>query len=213
MKTKQHLTKGFAIALIVGSAGLIGCGDSEPTADSQVDTREVTKQPEPQAPSLQDSLASVKEQATKLVEQAKQAAPEVMEQVKQETAQVVEQVKQAAPEVIEQAKQQTSEAMEEVKKQSQAVTQSLTKEPEPQANAPAVDGKVAYSTCIGCHGAAGEGGVGPKLAGQASADLIAKMNAYRAGEQVGPMTAMMGPMAASLTDAEIQALADYITTF
>ena len=202
MKNISEWSKGFAVAMIAGSMFLVGCGDSEPTGDGQVDTREVTKQPEPQAPSLQDSLSSVKEQAQKLVEQAKQASPQVIEQVKQETAKVVDQVKQATPEVVDQ-----------VNKQAQAVSQSLSGDAEPQERTPVVDGQSAYTTCIGCHGAAGEGGVGPRLAGQSAADLVAKMNAYRAGEQVGPMTAMMAPMAASLTDAEIQALADYITTF
>lgn len=71
-------------------------------------------------------------------------------------------------------------------------------------------GKGAYSTCMGCHGAAGEGGVGPKVAGQDAAVLAEKMVKYRAGEQVGPLTAMMAPMAAGLSDADIENLSAYM---
>lgn len=73
----------------------------------------------------------------------------------------------------------------------------------------ATAGQAAYATCVGCHGAAGEGGVGPKLAGQSAADVAAKLNAYKAGEQVGPMTSMMAPMAAGLSDSDIANIAAY----
>lgn len=70
-------------------------------------------------------------------------------------------------------------------------------------------GQAAYATCAGCHGGAGEGGVGPKLAGQPAADVAAKLHKYKAGEQMGPMTSMMAPMAAGLSDADIENIAAY----
>lgn len=73
-------------------------------------------------------------------------------------------------------------------------------------------GKGAYSTCMGCHGAGGEGGVGPAVKGKDAATLAGLMKKYRAGEQVGPMTAMMAPMAASLSDADIANLAAYMAS-
>ncbi|RUM90405.1 MAG: cytochrome C [Thiomicrospira sp.] len=76
----------------------------------------------------------------------------------------------------------------------------------------ATAGQSSYSTCVGCHGAAGEGGVGPKLAGQSAADIKAKLHKYKAGEQVGPMTSMMAPMAAGLSDADIENIAAYVAT-
>lgn len=162
MKTTNLLPKVFGILMMAGSLALVGCGESDDTKTAtQVDTREVTKQPEPQAPSLEQKL-----EPSSQASEAQTTAPAPVEEV------------------------QTTEA-----------------------NVEAVSGQSLYTTCIGCHGAAGEGGVGPKLAGQTADNLTAKMKAYRAGEQVGPMTAMMAPMAASLTDDEIDALADYITTF
>ncbi|MBN2647194.1 MAG: c-type cytochrome [Thiotrichales bacterium] len=74
-----------------------------------------------------------------------------------------------------------------------------------------VSGEKVYATCIGCHGAQGEGGVGPKLAGQVVADVVDKLKRYKAGEQVGPMTGMMAPMATGLSEADMQAVAEYVT--
>ncbi len=70
-------------------------------------------------------------------------------------------------------------------------------------------GKAAYATCVGCHGANAEGGVGPKLAGKTAADVAQKLRDYKAGKQVGPMTSMMAPMAAGLSDADIDNIAAY----
>ena len=80
------------------------------------------------------------------------------------------------------------------------------------AGGDATAGQSAYSTCVGCHGAAGEGGVGPKLAGQSAADIADKLKKYKAGEQVGPMTSMMAPMAAGLSDADIANIAAYTSS-
>ena len=76
----------------------------------------------------------------------------------------------------------------------------------------ATAGQSAYATCVGCHGAAAEGGVGPKLAGAVPAETIAKLKAYKAGEQVGPMTSMMAPMAAGLSDADMENIAAYVAS-
>lgn len=73
-------------------------------------------------------------------------------------------------------------------------------------------GKSAYSTCVGCHGANGEGGVGPKLAGQPAADIVQKLNDYKAGKQMGPMTSMMAPMATGLSDSDIANIAAYTSS-
>lgn len=73
-------------------------------------------------------------------------------------------------------------------------------------------GQEKYGLCASCHGAAGEGVVGPKLSGQSKKDLIAKITKYKNGEQVGPMTSMMAPIAAGLSEADIKNVATYIST-
>lgn len=78
----------------------------------------------------------------------------------------------------------------------------------------AAAGKSKYSSiCASCHGANGEGaGIFPKLTGLSAADAAGKLKKYKAGEQVGPNTAMMAPMATGLSDDDIANLAAHIAT-
>jgi cytochrome c553 len=79
--------------------------------------------------------------------------------------------------------------------------------------APVVNpGKLKYvAICQGCHGATGGGqGPFPKLAGKPAPELVAKLNDYRAGKQVGPQSSTMMPFAKALTDTEIAAIAGYL---
>jgi cytochrome c len=76
------------------------------------------------------------------------------------------------------------------------------------------NGKLKYATvCLGCHGQNGKGqGPFPRLAGKPAAELAAKLKDYRAGKQFGPQSATMLPFAKTLTDAEIDLLAGYLST-
>ena len=67
-----------------------------------------------------------------------------------------------------------------------------------------------WTTCAACHGAQGQGGIGPKLAGQSADDIISKLLKYKAGEPVGPQSAMMYPTAKQLTDGQIGTIGVYI---
>lgn len=76
----------------------------------------------------------------------------------------------------------------------------------------ASQGKGKYVTCMACHGAQGQGGVGPKLAGQAPDAIVKKLTAYKNKQQVGPQSALMWGQAAGLSDADIKNLSAYIAT-
>ncbi|WP_253806296.1 c-type cytochrome [Hydrogenovibrio sp. JE_KL2] len=112
-------------------------------------------------------------------------------------------------------------------------TQNLTKG-EPETTAPAEDlekaepektaidnephppvktGEEIFATCSACHGDHGQGGVGPKLQGLKKADIIAKLQAYKAGKSFGPMSSMMIPNAQQLSEADIKSVAAYIAKF
>jgi len=94
--------------------------------------------------------------------------------------------------------------------------------PPPQASAPKPvtydaapvvnPGKLKYvAVCQGCHGRDGAGqGPFPKLAGKPAAELVAKLNDYRAGRQVGPQSSTMMPFAKAMTDTEIAAISAYL---
>jgi len=66
--------------------------------------------------------------------------------------------------------------------------------------------------CVGCHGASGKKPIVPTypIIGGKPADFIAaELNKFRTGERNNPI---MMPMAASLTDADVDNLSAYLAT-
>jgi cytochrome c553 len=63
-------------------------------------------------------------------------------------------------------------------------------------------------TCAGCHGQKGVAGIAdyPTIAGQYKSYLVHALKAYRDGKRANPI---MSAQVQSLTDAQIEALADY----
>lgn len=77
---------------------------------------------------------------------------------------------------------------------------------------PAELGQIAYASCVACHGAAGQGGIGPNMAGRDSGFIGNALTAYKNRETRGAQSAMMWPTAAALSAADIKNLASYIET-
>ena len=76
-------------------------------------------------------------------------------------------------------------------------------------------GKAKSVTCVACHGANGItppnfAAMGyPNLAGQNAKYVEAQLKAFKAGQRTGGMAAVMSPMAAPLTDADMANLGAY----
>ena len=81
-----------------------------------------------------------------------------------------------------------------------------------QAAGDAEAGKAKSGACAACHGANGISAnpIWPNLAGQKDQYLIAQMKAFRDGARKNPM---MSPMVAGLSDADIENLAAYYSSF
>jgi cytochrome c553 len=77
---------------------------------------------------------------------------------------------------------------------------------------PAELGKAMYAGCIACHGAGGEGGVGPTLSGQSVATIANKLIGYKNGETLGAQSNLMWAQAAQLSANDIDNLAAFIGT-
>ncbi|MEA3373181.1 MAG: c-type cytochrome [Campylobacterota bacterium] len=75
------------------------------------------------------------------------------------------------------------------------------------------DGAAAYKKCAGCHGANGEKvalGKSKVIKDMSKADIVAAMKGYKDGTYGGPMKGLMKGQVASMSDADIQAIADMI---
>lgn len=73
-------------------------------------------------------------------------------------------------------------------------------------------GEAVYTGCAACHGAQGEGGIGPVLAGQTAEEIVAKLNQYKNGETRGNQSAMMWSQASLLEKSDIENIAIFIQT-
>lgn len=79
-----------------------------------------------------------------------------------------------------------------------------------------LDGAKLYleKTCASCHGDGGNKPIAdnyPKLGGQSQKYLVEKLMGYKAGEVKGNQAAVMTPMAAMLSDDEVEAVATYLS--
>ena len=75
-------------------------------------------------------------------------------------------------------------------------------------------GMVKYeSICRLCHHRTGQGGkFTPPITGKTAESIEQMLKLYRNGTQVGPLTNLMAPWAADLTDEDISNLAAYVET-
>ena len=82
------------------------------------------------------------------------------------------------------------------------------------AEGDAAAGKDKSAVCAGCHGMDGISQVGifPNLAGQKAEYLIAQLAAFKAGERTSANSAIMSPMAAGLSEQDIEDLAAYFSS-
>ena len=71
---------------------------------------------------------------------------------------------------------------------------------------------VGVPACASCHGPAGAGipVQFPRLAGQHSEYVVTQLKAFYSGERTNDGAKMMRTIAAKLSDAEMNAVADYI---
>ena len=67
-----------------------------------------------------------------------------------------------------------------------------------------------WTGCAACHGAQGQGGIGPMLAGQSADDIISKLTTYKNNGTIGPQSAMMWAQAAQLTDGQIGTIGVFV---
>jgi cytochrome c len=83
--------------------------------------------------------------------------------------------------------------------------------------AAAQQGKTLYAAkiCNTCHGPDGNKPLAPnypKLKGQNAQYIVAQIKAFKSGERKGALSALMAPMAATVSDAETEAIAKWLET-
>jgi len=153
--------------------------------------------------------------ATSVAEGAVDSATSVAEGVVDSVTSVAEGTVDSATSAVEETAEtavveKTVAAKDVVTSATVAVTEATA---DKKVEVPTIDnGAELYANCSGCHGVNGSGGVGPALNNQAFDEVVSKLQRYKAGEQIGPMSGMMQPIAKALSEAEINAVAKYATS-
>lgn len=182
------------VSLAVATFLFVGCGEDKKAATETTQAVETTQEV------VAEAVEATQEVATEATEATTEAVADAVEATEEVVADAVEATEEAATAAVAAVEETTQEATEEVA--------------EVVAEAP---GKALYTTCAACHGPDGKTlalGKGAQIAGQAKADLAAKMHEYKNGTRdvTGNGMLMKGQMA-NLSDADIEALAEYISTF
>lgn len=200
----NKLTKSLLLGLGLGAmATLSACSDSSQTdTDQASQTEQVSKSVE-SSPAQQNAM-DVKQPAPEASEKQPLASlPEAAKEVQPEKPQLPEITPKAA---IEEKTEITEKAVEEKVEELKASAQERLAVEENT-----ISGASVFASCASCHGAQAEGGIGPKLTGQSPDEIVDKLKRYKAGEQIGPLTGMMAPMAAPLSEGEMKAVAEYVS--
>ncbi len=199
------------LSIVTASLLLIGCGqgktentNGEPAKTQQESIKDKAKQV---AENIKDKGAKI---AQKTAENAQIAAQNIVEKTNELAGKAKTGVQNVVGKVTNQENNQkpsteeTTTTTNHKPKPSQTPTVNNTKE------APEV-----YAKCAGCHGKDGKMkalGKSEVIAGQSKDDLIAKIKEYKAGTRnVAGMGALMKGQVASLGDADIEAIATYVS--
>jgi len=202
----ENKTPYILSCVLLSSAMLLSTGCSNEGNEESSEKSGVASSLLDQTTSAVDSAKGMVEDTAAVATSAIDSAKDVAGNTAEAAASAVDSVKDVAGNTAEAATSAVAGVKTAVSGKIDKVVEVETKE------VPSIDGAKVYSACVGCHGANGEGGVGPALNSQAPSDLVDKLTRYKAGEKLGPMTAMMTPIAQGLSEAETKAVTEHVVT-
>ena len=154
------------------------------------------------------SDTTVKEAANTAVTETAAKVEEVKESTKEIAVAVVEETKEVAATAVAQGETAVAAAVTT----AEAVVANATEAVTPVAEG--LDGEALYKSCASCHGQKAEKealGKSQVIAGWDKEKTIQALNGYKAGTYGGVMKNIMKGQVATKTDAEIDALATFIS--
>ncbi len=199
--------KKFGILVSATLATLLtfgGCEkkESEPAASGETQSVERSA---PVSKEAKESVAEVKESEKESESAQTPVAAEEKSPVEQKVTEAAKEVEEKATEIAQSVKEEAQEA-------ASAVTAALPKDEKKESGVDAAS--LFKSKCAGCHGTKGEKhalGKSNVLAGQSKALLKQKIEGYKDGSYGGAMKQIMAGQVSSLSEEQIEALADYIS--
>ena len=186
------------LSVVTASLLLIGCGQNK-----QADTATKAEPTKTEVATTPAKSETITEKATKAVQAVKESASSAVAKTAEVAKEATKEVKEKATKAVEATKEVATKAVEKTKEAVAKATNSST--------APA-----QYAKCAGCHGKDGKMkalGKSEIIAGQPKADLVKKIKEYQAGTRnVAGMGGLMKGQVAGLSDADIDAVATYLSS-
>lgn len=186
--------KKALIGLAIGAIFFAGCGDDKKT----VATEQKAAVEQTQEKSTLVSTAT--QEASKVVDQVKESATVIAQEVKKEAAPVVEAVK---TEVVN----ATTKASNEIEQKVNEVAAAIT----PQSN----KGAELFVKCVACHGQKAEKkalGTSQIIQGWEAEKIVTSLKGYKNKTYGGNMKTIMIGQVSTLSDEDIEALAQHISS-
>jgi len=185
-----------------------GCSDEKEKSSTYVEQK---------APNVMSQ-----EEKSNLIDKAKEEVSKVAEQVKESTTSVVEEVKKEATPMVESVKEDVTEKMDAVQAQVTTATAKITAEVEQkveavtQAMTPQKSkGAELYAKCAACHGQNAEKkalGTSQIIKGWSVEQTVNSLKGYQNKTYGGNMKTIMIGQVANLSDEDIEALAQHISS-
>lgn len=201
--------KKTAISLVAAAMIIFtGCSDEKEKSSTYVEQK---------APNVMSQ-----EEKSNLIDKAKEEVSKVAEQVKESTTSVVEEVKKEATPMVESVKEDVTEKMDAVQAQVTTATAKITAEVEQkveavtQAMTPQKSkGAELYAKCAACHGQNAEKkalGTSQIIKGWSVEQTVNSLKGYQNKTYGGNMKTIMIGQVANLSDEDIEALAQHISS-
>mgnify|MGYP001344903746 CR=1 FL=1 len=143
-------------------------------------------------------------------EEAATEKKSVVKDVKNKALETAQEVKEAVSEKAQEVKEAVSEKAQEVKEEVSEKAQEVKE----AVSTPEIDAAKIYSACAGCHGADGSKaalGKSQIIKGWDAQKTADALKGYKTGTYGGAMKGLMRGQVSKLNEAEIQALAEYIS--
>lgn len=168
---------------------------------------------------VENTTEVVKETTANVVETAKEAANTAVTETAAKVEEVKESTKEMAVSVVEETKEaaattvsQGETAVVAAGTAADAIVASATEAVSPVVEG--LDGEALYKSCASCHGQKAEKealGKSQVIAGWNKEKIIQALNGYKDGTYGGVMKNIMKGQVATKTDAEVDALATFIS--
>lgn len=186
--------------------------ETKETVSSEV--KETATAVEEKVKEVSDSVSDTTQVTEKVAEEIKENSKDTIESTKEVVEQKVEEVKNDVKDEVSSVTQTVTEKVEETTDAAKEVISEATSEEVTEIVVEGPNGEALYKTCASCHGQKAEKealGKSQVIAGWDKERTIKAMNGYKDGSYGGVMKNIMKPQVENKTDAEIEALATFIS--